>query len=261
MKNTSIKLAIFLVVILVLAPMLSLAKNNANISRDVDGTLLPLHIKYKAFVHYPHPAKVGKRASLPPSCTVTQDDQIPDYKAAGWYFDTRPRVYHLNEATVPGSVGVQNIYSAVSNAWLAWRMADLEIVVSQGEGTYATKPKYDGINLLAWGSVPSGAIAVTYTWYNVVTGQQLESDTIFNSKLKWSHTPYSTDCGGVAGTYDVENIATHEFGHWIGLDDLYNSVDKDLTMYGYGFTAELKKDTLGWGDMEGANEVTPQPPG
>jgi hypothetical protein len=55
----------------------------------------------------------------------------------------------------------------------------------------------------------------------------------------------------------VQNIATHEFGHWVGLDDLYATTDKDLTMYGYGETKELKKDSLGLGDITGATTVNP----
>jgi len=37
----------------------------------------------------------------------------------------------------------------------------------------------------------------------------------------------------------------------VGLDDLYGSVDRDLTMYGYGDKDELKKDTLSNGDKLG----------
>jgi len=55
----------------------------------------------------------------------------------------------------------------------------------------------------------------------------------------------------------VQDIATHEFGHWVGLDDLYSDADKDLTMYGFGAGGELKKRTLGTGDADGANAVAP----
>jgi hypothetical protein len=41
------------------------------------------------------------------------------------------------------------------------------------------------------------------------------------------------------------------------LDDLYNIADKDLTMYGYGAGGELKKSTLGKGDLSGAVAVAP----
>jgi len=55
----------------------------------------------------------------------------------------------------------------------------------------------------------------------------------------------------------VQDIATHEFGHWVGLDDLYLSLDRDLTMYGYGAGGELKKRTLGTGDITGVRAVAP----
>jgi len=48
---------------------------------------------------------------------------------------------------------------------------------------------------------------------------------------------------------------THEAGHWLMLGDLYNSTDSELTMYGYGSTRELKKDTLGYGDELGVEYI------
>jgi len=217
--------------------------------RDVDGTPLPPHVKYKVFVHYPNEGK--RPASQPPSCTSTTNDRVTDYGKTGWSL-TGPEVYSLNEKTVPASIGKNNVYTAVNTAWVTWNTANSAIQISQGAPVSQTRAKFDHVNLLAWGNVSGNAIAVTYTWYNGVTGVQLESDTIFSNRLAWSYTPYTSDCGGKAGTYDLGNIATHEFGHWIGLDDLYNISQKDLTMYGYGFIAELKKDTLGLGDKMGA---------
>jgi len=78
-----------------------------------------------------------------------------------------------------------------------------------------------------------------------------------NVKLPWAQTYVSNPdavCGNLYA-YDVQNILTHEVGHWVGLDDLYNSVDQDLTMYGYGGKGELKKDTLARGDTLGMDAI------
>jgi hypothetical protein len=48
---------------------------------------------------------------------------------------------------------------------------------------------------------------------------------------------------------DVENVATHEFGHWFGLGDL--DAGLDLTMYGGAPRCETKKRSLGIGDLIG----------
>ncbi|MFY9462351.1 MAG: hypothetical protein WAP51_04075 [Candidatus Sungiibacteriota bacterium] len=242
--------AVLLTVLAFLGPVLVVAQG---VERDVDGSPLPPGLKYRVFVHHPD---AGKPAATSPSCTATVNDQVATYGSAGWHL-TGPRTYYLNQATVPGNIGAANAYAAINGAWASWNAADANIVVSSGGNTSLKRAKFDGTHLVAWGSVPNNAIGVTYTWYYTSTGEQVESDTIFNSRLKWSYTPYATDCGGVAGTYDLGDIGIHEFGHWVGLDDLYSAADKDLTMYGYGFTKELKKDTLGLGDLLGAAAITP----
>jgi hypothetical protein len=84
--------------------------------------------------------------------------------------------------------------------------------------------------------------------------------------FNWSYTtpiPVSVDYSdpsnnsNYAGTYDIRNIMTHEAGHWIMLGDLYNNGDSFLTMYGYGSLGELKKDTLGKGDVIGVRKAYP----
>jgi hypothetical protein len=54
---------------------------------------------------------------------------------------------------------------------------------------------------------------------------------------------------------DVQNIMTHEFGHWCGLADLYADKDYWLTMYGYSNYGETYKQTLGLGDILGLRAV------
>ena len=69
--------------------------------------------------------------------------------------------------------------------------------------------------------------------------------------------PNSPECQSSPQAYDVQNIATHEFGHWVGLEDLYDEADGDLTMYGFSAGGEIKKRSLGTGDITGKNELAP----
>jgi len=78
----------------------------------------------------------------------------------------------------------------------------------------------------------------------------------FNKDLPWSSNggpgaisdPDSTT--GLSGFFDVQNIAIHEGGHFVaGLKDLIDDTERELTMYGFGSTGEVKKRTLGLGDQ------------
>lgn len=101
--------------------------------------------------------------------------------------------------------------------------------------------QHDWVNLGA-----STTIAVTTTWYYLSTGQAVESDARYNSVYPWG-----TD--GALGAMDVQNIATHELGHTLGLDHPNGNprAISCLTMYAYGAEGELAKRTLGDGDIFG----------
>jgi len=213
-------------------------------------------VKLRVFIHYPK--EPGKPEAVN-TCSPTTNDQVTDYGLTGWHMLTSGMTYKINYATKPRNFTDTQVYNAISSAFNTWRAADLNQIFTYGGTTSARTAKYDGQNAILWQKTRPDALAITYSWYWTSTGELSESDTVFNSKYKWTQTTYNgaNDCGGVQGTYDLQNIATHEFGHWIGLDDLYSPVDEDLTMYGYGDTAELKKDTLGAGDILGVNYIIP----
>lgn len=212
-------------------------------------------IVLKTFVHDPQ----GHGKPLPPSnCTVTTNDQVNDYGLAGWHMASSGMNYQINFTTKPKNLSESQVLTAIADSFGTWTTADSKQIFNFSGTTSVKTAKLDGTNAILWKGISSGALAITYAWYSTITGELAEADTVFNRNYNWDLTSISAgDCGGTNGAYDVQNIATHEFGHWVGLDDLYSTADKDLTMYGYGETKELKKDSLGLGDISGVNAISP----
>ena len=121
----------------------------------------------------------------------------------------------------------------------------------------------NGSNEVGWTSLSSsypGAIAVTATWYYPDTGVIVEVDAAMNRDLPWSQAIVSGDPDEATGdpnAYDVQNIMTHEAGHWLLLEDLYTKKAREQTMYGYGVMGELKKRSLESGDVAGIGQIYP----
>lgn len=116
-------------------------------------------------------------------------------------------------------------------------------------GHTAKNPKYDQANIVDFGALGQGALAVNSTWYTS-TNKIVEVDLRLNKvDYKW------TNVDGV-NLYQVMNVVAHELGHQIGLDDLGNP-HEGLTMFGQIGRGELNKVTLGRGDLKGANTLSP----
>jgi hypothetical protein len=210
-------------------------------------------LKEIVFVHNPSPGHGRPLAS----CTVTTDDSINDWLPSGLHMNVDGLTYQINFSTLPANISSTDFQNVIAASTNTWKQADSSLKWTYGGSTSARKSGYDGVNLVAFGSA-SGGIAVTRSWYWTGTGEIAESDMILNRNFAWSITdPNAGDCAGVPYTYDVQSIATHEFGHQVGLKDLYDKIDKDLTMYGYGTYQELKADTLGTGDITGAQALAP----
>lgn len=58
------------------------------------------------------------------------------------------------------------------------------------------------------------------------------------------NTYYPWGVDGASDVMDLQNIATHELGHAVGMGDLYNACAQE-TMYGYSGYGETSKRTLG----------------
>lgn len=113
----------------------------------------------------------------------------------------------------------------------------------------------DGKNEVMFGEISdSGAIAITIVW-GIFGGppqgrELIEWDAVFDN------VDYLWGDGNLDPTVmDFENIATHEFGHAVGMNDLYASQYSEQTMYGYADYGETKKRTLAVGDINGVKTL------
>jgi hypothetical protein len=105
----------------------------------------------------------------------------------------------------------------------------------------------DGYNQISWDPAsPSEYIAVTYNYGWLFIN---ETDISFNSNYDWNclGNPSWTEM-------DVQNIATHELGHSLGLG---HSSYSTATMYAYANYGETQKRSLHWDDIDGIEYLYP----
>lgn len=175
-------------------------------------------------------------------------------KGARW----RVAEYYLINPTNSRGLNKSYVFANFENNIKKWENAAGTNVVDAGSSVNITlsadMSSPDGKNEVYFGEIADrNAIAVTIVW-GVFRGppgyrELVEWDMVFDQEdFGWSPS-------GEAGKMDFESIATHELGHVIGLDDLYDTKCSDETMYGYADYGETKKRTLEAGDKKGALEL------
>lgn len=200
-------------------------------------------MRVRVFVHEPK-TNVSSLAV----CSDASSSAIVN--TTGWHLPKNVS-YRINTKSIPGSVGTAIMTGKIApNAYSTWQNAvNSNVLFTQGANTAVSRQALDYQNVIAWGNTSQSALAVTYTRYYTSSGEVADVDTIFNKRYSWAWTdPSINACSLNSNAYDVQNILTHELGHWMGLDDHYDAAYVDNTMYGYGSTNEIKKDTLTTGD-------------
>lgn len=257
------KIIAVLISVLILSAGLSFKAVLADNLPDQEGTYdVPGHsnLKLKVFVYR---QKAGKPNPSSPVCNLADPDSLNIVGSAGWKLPSGTWTYALNTSSVPSSVGSGNLSIMSSSAFSRWSDAALGKVLfaKDSSNTTVNRAVLDGKNVITWGAAPGSALAITYIWYDTTTGFATEVDTIMNKKFVWSWSDPnkwldpSTTCA-LSGAYDAQDILTHELGHWLGLNDMYDASNyQNATMYGYGSKAEIKKDTLSTGDILGIRAI------
>ncbi|VVB91169.1 Matrixin [uncultured archaeon] len=129
-------------------------------------------------------------------------------------------------------------HSSVNNAANTWSNAGSQFRFSESSSS---------LNKIYKGSLgSSGPIAQTAT--NSLLSKLIYASITFNSDYTWSTS-------GQSGSFDVQNTATHEFGHWLQLGDLSCGYDSEKTMYAYESTGETKKRSLETDDIDGIKYI------
>jgi hypothetical protein len=163
--------------------------------------------------------------------------------------------YFVDTTNAQGLTG-SFVLGRISSAIGAWNALTIPTFVigtrdssSSGDGPDPSTP--DGKNEWSFGSISNeGTIAVAIVW-GIFDGpveerELVEWDVVFDEDdYEWG------DSTANPSKMDLQNIATHEFGHCVGLADLYTEECSGATMYGYASEGETKKRSLDSGDING----------
>jgi putative cell wall-binding protein len=159
--------------------------------------------------------------------TVTRDDDVlvagQDFTvdfAYGGFKWSDPHVGFRTNPNCPDTVDEAMMVQAAAETWGPASVFELDYLGPSSSTTF----QEDGANDMFWSDsiLPPGVASQAFLW--VIGEDIVEINTIFNDDYDWGD--------GTGGTYDVESVALHEFGHWLNLRDLYGA-DSHKVMYGW----------------------------
>lgn len=183
----------------------------------------------------------------PPPPTATCYAFLGQYGKTLLKWGKLPVSYVINPAN-PDELSETFVKSAISagaEEWDNWTGAELfnDAYSIDYSAAYGVQ-NYQ--NALSFGDYPTaGVIAVTTIWYNPATKAIVEFDVMFDTDWVWGNAT------GDVTKMDLQNIATHELGHGVGLGDVYETACSEVTMYGHSDYGETQKRTLETPDITG----------
>ena len=231
-----------IVALLVISILLLNLPSLAVFAKSEQKPITPSELKSSTFIHYAKPDKPPGKPDEPP---LPEPDNSA-YDLLGIYLPDTV-TYHVNPDGAP-----EGVLAEIQLSFEAWDEETGKELFIFDSLTNRSGLNLDEQNTISWRRIaPRNIIAVTRLWYDAA-GQIVEFDIAFNAFLKWGIDPDDEGPISLSKMYDVQNIATHEVGHVVGLADLYEDQYRELTMYGYGKTGEIIKISLEEGDISGA---------
>ncbi|MFH1835645.1 MAG: matrixin family metalloprotease [Methanobacteriota archaeon] len=199
------------------------------------------------FIHYAKPNNTGKPdkpgGGKPPK-------QESCYKLTGVKWKSLPVDYVVNP-TNPDGLSENFVVSTISTSAETWDdETSIELfrdTLSVDYGAQYGVQNY--VNAIAFGDNAPGVIAVTTYWFTRRGKQLVEFDIEFNTDYVWG------DASVDPNVMDLINIATHELGHAVGMDDIYSNACAAVTMYGYSDYGDVEKRSLETPDVTGLQQM------
>lgn len=191
------------------------------------------------FIHYVKPPVSGG------------PKQTTCYKLMGVKWANMPVNYTINPSN-PQNLSEEFITSAILTSAETWDSAtSRELFNNMASINYTIQYGIqDFKNAIVFGYYPdNNAIAVTSVWFTRVGKKIVEFDQIYNIYYTWGDASSSTV------VMDLQNIATHELGHAVGLGDIYSLSCSAVTMFGYSDYNEISKRTLEQPDIAGLQKM------
>ncbi len=177
-----------------------------------------------------------------------------------WDDNSIPANWYLDEDGIPG-FSLDSVQSALQASFNTWGNVECSYMQFEYKGTVDIDGSQAGtlttdsqnvmiwINENEWPGEWTDAYAVTVPVFDTSSGHIMDSDILYNKNFSWS-----VAAEGEANKADLQNIATHEIGHFVGLD---HPNILDATMYFGAAPGEISKRDLAADDIQGICSIYP----
>jgi hypothetical protein len=173
---------------------------------------------------------------------------VGSFTLSGYQWPNQVFRFYVNPSN--GDMTDTQAIRSIRRAGIAWKPW---VRPSYAGTTTNHRTKNDGINTIFFRKAQYGALASTYVFSR--GNEILDVDIVFWDN-PWKFYPGSKGCNTDGGYY-ITDVATHEFGHAIGLG---HSRKKIATMFKRSFTCTTTARTLDPDDSDAASRLygTPQ---